>query len=162
MKNRIENISEIILIGKSLKMTYSQNRTAELWKSFMPFRNSIKNKVGQDYYSIEIYGDADFFKKFDPNKEYEKWAAIKVEGKEQIPQDMKILIIPEGDYAVFNYKGKSTEAGNAYQYIMTQWMPNSAYLLDNRPHFAIMGEKYQNDHPESEEELWVPIKFKNK
>jgi hypothetical protein len=30
--------------------------------------------------------------------------------------------------------------------------------LNKRPHFAKMGEKYKNEDPDSEEELWIPIK----
>jgi AraC family transcriptional regulator len=31
-------------------------------------------------------------------------------------------------------------------------------LLDNKPHFEIMGDQYKNEDPDSEEELWIPIK----
>ena len=73
---------------------------------------------------------------------------------------MEIIIILEGLYAVFQYKGKGSEAASAYQYILGSWMPNSDYILDNRPHFALMGEKYKNEDPDSEEELWFPIRRK--
>jgi len=39
------------------------------------------------------------------------------------------------------------------------WLPNSEYALDNRPHCDILGKKYKNDDPSSEEEIWVPIKL---
>ncbi|MDP5096829.1 MAG: GyrI-like domain-containing protein [Flavobacterium sp.] len=39
-------------------------------------------------------------------------------------------------------------------------MPNSEYQLDNRPHFEILGAKYKNNAPDSEEEIWIPIKRK--
>jgi AraC family transcriptional regulator len=38
------------------------------------------------------------------------------------------------------------------------WLPDSEYRLDVRPHFEVLGEKYKNDDPESEEEIWIPIK----
>ncbi|WP_371811654.1 GyrI-like domain-containing protein [Flavobacterium sp. M31R6] len=38
------------------------------------------------------------------------------------------------------------------------WIPNSKYDLDHRPHFEILGAKYKKDDPNSEEEIWVPIK----
>jgi len=34
--------------------------------------------------------------------------------------------------------------------------------LDNRPHFEVLGEKYKNGDPESEEEIWIPVKEKAK
>jgi AraC family transcriptional regulator len=32
--------------------------------------------------------------------------------------------------------------------------------LDNRPHFEILGEKYKQGSPDSEEEIWIPVKEK--
>jgi AraC family transcriptional regulator len=54
----------------------------------------------------------------------------------------------------------ASEAPAFYQYIFNSWLPGSGYRLDNRPHFAVMGEKYKNDDPNSEEELCVPVKEK--
>jgi AraC family transcriptional regulator len=51
-------------------------------------------------------------------------------------------------------------APKTFQYIFGTWLPNSEYVLDNRPHFEILGEKYKNDDPTSEEEIWIPIKAK--
>jgi len=45
-------------------------------------------------------------------------------------------------------------------YIMSQWLPNSKYILDHRPHFELLGAKYKNNSPDSEEEVWIPIKEK--
>ena len=35
---------------------------------------------------------------------------------------------------------------------------HSEYEFDNRPQFEILGEKYKNNAPDSEEEIWIPIK----
>jgi AraC family transcriptional regulator len=29
--------------------------------------------------------------------------------------------------------------------------------LDDRPHFEVLGEKYKNNDPTSEKEIWIPI-----
>jgi len=74
---------------------------------------------------------------------------------------MDHLIIPGGLYAVFIHKGPVHIFYKTSQYIYGQWIPGSDYILDNRPHFEIMTEQYLGpDHPESEEEVWVPIKLK--
>ncbi|MEP1984886.1 MAG: GyrI-like domain-containing protein, partial [Maribacter dokdonensis] len=41
-----------------------------------------------------------------------------------------------------------------------EWIPNSEYQLDGRPHFEVLGAKYKNNDPNSEEEVWIPIKAK--
>jgi len=38
-------------------------------------------------------------------------------------------------------------------YIFSDWLPKSDYELDEKPHFEILGEKYKNDDPNSEEEI---------
>lgn len=160
MQYRIEMLTEKELVGKKIKMSFSVNKTIELWQSFMPRRKEIKNIIDTILYSVEIYNDSSFFKNFDMNKEFEKWAAIEVTDFKLIPNGMEKLIIPNGLYAVFQYKGKASEATKTYQYIFETWIPSSEYLLDDRPHFALMGEKYKNEDSSSEEELWIPIKEK--
>lgn len=156
---KIEILREKQLAGKRLQMSFTNNRTAELWRGFMPLRNAIHNTVGKDLYSIEVYG-ADFFQNFDPTKEFEKWAAVEVSDTQNLPPEIELLTIPEGRYAVFFYKGRASEGEAIYRYIHSEWLPASGYELDNRPHFALMGAKYKNNDPESEEEIWIPIRAK--
>lgn len=160
MEPRIEILPETKLIGKKLEMTFADNKTGQLWQCFMPKRSTIQNTISSELYSVEIFPDTSFFTNFKPNQKFEKWAAVQVPDFDVVPSEMETLIIPEGLYAVFHYKGKGSEATATFQYIFGHWIPNSAYTLDNRPHLAIMGEKYKNEDPDSEEELWIPIKKK--
>ncbi len=146
-----------LLAGKRIKMSFAENKTFGLWQSFMPIRNTIGNGVGTELYSIEIY-PPDFFKGLNPAAFFEKWAAVEVTDFDSLPADMETLATPGGLYAVFNYKGLASDAPAFYQYIFNSWLPTSGYQLDNRPHFAVMGEKYKNNDPNSEEELWIPVK----
>jgi AraC family transcriptional regulator len=44
------------------------------------------------------------------------------------------------------------------KYIYTEWLPNSGFQLDNKPHFEVLGDNYLgHENPESEEEIWIPI-----
>lgn len=123
----------------------------------MPLRNEIRNSIGSELYSIEIYEPL-FFNNFNSEREFEKWAAVEVTDFETVPANMETLSSPCGLYAVFLHKGAAGKGPETYRYIFRTWLPESDYLLDNRPHFAIMGEKYKNDDPDSEEDLWIPIK----
>jgi AraC family transcriptional regulator len=162
MQPRIERVDDIKLIGRRSRMSFANNQTVNLWQSFMPRQKEITNSISGDLYSVEVYGDPHFFKHFNPANEFEKWAAVPVSSFEIIPENMGPLVIPAGEYAVFHYRGKPSEAQATYQYIHGEWIPNSPYELDDRPHFALMGEKYKGEHPESEEELWIPIRQKIK
>lgn len=140
-------------------MSLSQNKTLELWQAFVPAWKSRPDLARPECYSVEVYPE-DYFKGFDPSKPFEKWAAIEITEQKEIPNTWEVIEVPEGLYAVFSYKGKSSEVHQLYQYIFTTWIPDSDYFLDNRPHFAVMGEKYRNDDPDSEEEIWIPIQRK--
>lgn len=155
---RIEILCETKLVGQRIKMTFSGNKTRSLWQEFMPERHAIKNQLGTELYSVEVYGDLTFFKAFDPKRTFEKWAAVRVDRFDKIPGEMERLEIPAGLYAVFHYVGKASDAAEFYGFIFNHWIPNSEYTLDNRPHLAIMGEKYKNEHPQSEEEIWIPVR----
>ena len=73
-----------------------------------------------------------------------------------LPDGMDTLIIPDGQYAVFDYKGLSTNPA-IFQYIFSKWLPQSGYLLNDRPHFEVLGHRYKNNDPNSEEEIWIPV-----
>ena len=93
LQPRIEILSEKKLVGKRIRMSLSDNRTGELWRSFMPGRNEISNNLTNELISMQVYNEP------------------------LIPGDL-------------NQK------------------------------FEILGEKYKNGDPNSEEEIWIPVKLK--
>jgi len=126
----------------------------------MPRRKEIQNTMGTDLYSLQIYPPL-FYSPFNEHALFEKWAALEVSDFSNIPGDMEALTLPPGLYAVFIYRGDARDASPFFQYILTTWLPQSGYGLDDRPHFEILGEKYKRDDPASEEEIWIPIKMMN-
>ena len=159
MNSTIRTIPETKLVGKRVTMTFADNNTPALWRSFMPRQKEIQNTIGTNLYSMQIY-EASFFNNFSSSAEFEKWAAIEVSDFSTIPLGMETYTLPSGLYAVFLYKGAASEGAKAFEYIFGTWLPGSDYALDNRPHFEILGEKYKNNDPSSEEEIWIPIKAK--
>lgn len=83
---------------------------------------------------------------------------MEVKSSAPIPPGMDNIILPSGLYAVFEYRGLSNDP-QIFQYIFNSWLPSSGYELDHRPHFEVLGEKYQNNNPNSEEEIWIPVKM---
>ena len=157
---RIASLEEKKLIGKKVSMNVLDNKTFELWQSFMKNRKSISNVVGNNLYSIQVYSNLDYFKNFNPKNSFIKWAASEVSDHHNIPSNMEPFIIEKGKYAVFLHKGLASEFPKTANYIFSQWIPNSDYSLDDRPHFELLGPKYKNNCSDSEEEVWIPIKKK--
>jgi len=156
MTPKIETSNEKKLVGKRMTMSYADYRIGELWGSFMPRRKEITNCINNDLMSMVVYQPM-HFANFKPTNEFERWAAVEVENFDKVPNEMETYILPSGLYAVFLYKGTSTDISIFYQNIFTVCIPNSSYVLDNRAHFEVLGEKYKNNDSSSEEEIWIPI-----
>ena len=155
MEPIIKIFPETKFIGMNSVISYSNYRIGELWGNFMPRRNEIQNTIGTELFNIQI--NPENFD-FNPQTEFVKWAAIPVSDFDFVPEGMETLIVEEGLYAVFNHVGDASKARETFSYIFGVWLPNSQYEFDNRPHFEILGEKYKNNAPDSEEEIWIPIK----
>jgi AraC family transcriptional regulator len=159
MKPRIETSNEKKLIGQRLTMSFANSKVGELWKNFMPKRKEITNNLTRDLVAMTVYKRT-HFADFKLTNEFEKWATVEVENFDNVPKEMETYTLPGGLYGVFDYKGLNTD-NSIYQYIFGTWLPTSNYDLDDRPHFEILGDKYKNNDPTSEEEIWIPIKPRN-
>ncbi|RYZ20845.1 MAG: AraC family transcriptional regulator [Chitinophagaceae bacterium] len=155
---RIETIGEKKLAGRCLEMSFSHNRTFELWTMFMPKRRHFRNAVSEHLYSLQVYPGTDFFRSFDPKRTFTKWALLEVADHYELPEGMEPFVLPGGAYAVFDFRGTSAQAQTAFQYIYGEWLPASGYELDDRPHFELLGDKYRREDPQSEEEIWIPVR----
>lgn len=157
MTPKIVSIPVKKLIGYSIEMSLLNNQTQTIWQLFMPRLKEIKNAVSADLFSLQNYPD-DYFTNFTPETIFTKWAAVEVKNFENIPEGFEKLEIPSGKYAVFLHKGNTEMFAKTAQYIYTEWLPNSGFQLDNKPHFEVLGDNYLgHENPESEEEVWIPI-----
>lgn len=160
MEPRITTFPEKKLVGEKVRMSFSDNRTFELWHGFMPRLHQIKNTLGSELYSVEVYPSL-FWDRFDPAQSFEKWATVEVADFDLVPEGMQTITVPEGLYAVFTHRGAASQGPTTYRYIFGTWLPASAFVVDERPHFAVMGEKYRHESPDSEEDIWIPIRAKS-
>jgi len=147
-------IAEAYLVGMQLEMSLQQNRTAELWGSFGPLIKAIPNRVDSFRYSLQEY-PPHYFDQFNPTLPFKKWALVAVKNHSSIPKTCHGFVLPGGLYAVFHLKGNDTQI---FQYIYSSWLPSSGYVLDHRPHFELLGDKYKNGDPASEEDIYIPVR----
>ena len=146
------------LVGMHASMSVANMQPAQLWSAFRPRLGEINHRVGAEFYDVVVYPDADYFQRFNPTREFVKWACVAVSSSEPLPDGMEVLKVPAGEYAVFSFTGPASKVGQAYQQIYGTWLPQSGYRIDLRPHFSIMPPNYRPADPEATETLWVPIK----
>ncbi|RFZ92644.1 AraC family transcriptional regulator [Mucilaginibacter conchicola] len=160
LKSRIQEIGSKKLIGKKVVMSFADNKTQQLWQGFMPYKGNIKFRLNNDLICLQVYNALPQLENFDPTATFQKWALAEVYEISEVPDGMEIFELPGGLYAVFDYKGRAIDFGPTFRYILGEWLPQSDYEIDDRPHFEVLGTKYKNNDPESEEEIWIPVKPK--
>ena len=150
------------IIGKCLTTTLSFDDTAALWKDFMSRHKEVKNRIDSGFYSMQVYPFGMNFERFDRETEFQRWAAVEVTSFDLVPEGMQTKTIAGGLYAVFTHVGPVKKFVETSHYIFDTWLPQSDYKLDDRAHFERLGAKYYGpEHPESEEEIWVPVSAKS-
>jgi len=157
MEVQIENLPQKKLVGKRMRMSRSDDRTVALFRSFKPHLGLIEGKLNATIWCLQVYEGA---LNFNIDAYFDKWAAVEVNDAAMFPPEMEKFTIPEGLYAVILLQGIHTEALKTLVDFYQNWLSQSPYILDNRPHFQIMGEKYHPLSPDSEEEAWIPIRLK--
>ncbi len=84
-------------------------------------------------------------------------AAVEVANFNHIPTGLETILLSGGLYAFFLHRRAELTGAQTFHYIFGTWMQTSGYRLDSRPHFEIQGERYKNNPPDSEEEIWIPV-----
>ncbi|MGH1366878.1 MAG: GyrI-like domain-containing protein [Calditrichia bacterium] len=156
MEPQIVTIEEKKLIGMSVSMSLVDNKTFQVFSTFMPRKKEILNAVNSDVLDMRVFPE-NYYTAFSPAAVFEKWAAVEVAGFDSVPDGMQTLTLPGGQYAVFHRIGLGTD-NSIFEYIFTEWLPHSGFQLDNRPHFDVMGEKFKRNDPNSEEDICIPVK----
>lgn len=149
------------LVGMSLKMSRTDDKTAALWQAFMPRRHEVPNRSTADYISMQVFprGPAQLR---DPTASFTKWAVVEVESFERVPEGMACYTLPAGTYAVFEHKGPASDP-STFIYIFSEWLPNSgSYELDDRGHFEVLPPDYDPRDPAARETIWIPIRTRER
>ena len=157
---RIEQLNPKKLIGMHMTMSLAENKTAALWRSFMPRRNEVVGRTSTDYISMQVYG-ASLASPFSPTTMFEKWAVVEVESFDNIPEGMEAYSLSGGEYAVFIHEGPAHRAPQTMGYIFGKWIPESDYEVDEREHFEVLPEGYDPLDENAREEVWIPIKSRS-
>ena len=156
MKAEIKVLEEKRLVGMSLEMTLTENKTPILFREFMPRRKEIPLASLGEVYDLREY-DQDYYRNFNPNNRFKKWALVEVSGVGDVPEGMEVFELSGGTYAVFFHKGHDE---GIFQQIFGQWLPSSDYELDHRPHFEVFKVSAIPNDPDAEQHICIPVRLK--
>jgi AraC family transcriptional regulator len=73
--------------------------------------------------------------------------------------DHQMTVIPGGKYAVGKFKGTDKEVGEAWAWLLRDWLPGSGMQLDSRPFFEHypVEATYDQTTDEFESEICIPV-----
>jgi len=152
----IENLPEKYVLFKKITSGYDNElipqTSNELYKLAIDYQFKIEQFIGVGYDDPD-YTPADKCK-------YDICIAVNPNDlPKRIPCDSKIIY--GGKFAVFNYQGHKNNIANAWDYMFKEWLLNSHYLPDDRPHLEmyLYSEKYEQGH--FNVNLCLPIKLIN-
>jgi AraC family transcriptional regulator len=140
------------LIGMSISMSWSNDKSREIWQGFRPRIKEIRNTLQTGLFDIKINEVL-----MNSLIEFEKCAAVEVSDFSDVPEGMKTYSL-SGTYAVFIHSGTANEIMKTFEYIFIEWLPNSVYELDNRERFEILPYNYNPTDKNMKEEIWIPVK----
>lgn len=154
----IFSMPEKLVIGMRLRMTLTEDRTSELWRGFLGRVGEIKGRIGSDRLSIQVFDGGKPYENFGPSVKFEKWAAVEVSSVDSVPEGMESRTLAGGEYAIFIHRGTPDMFFDTFQFIFSDWLPNSEFELDSRESFEVLGERYDPFDVNSEEEIWMPVR----
>jgi len=156
MDPRIETRARTVLVGMFRPVATDGEGTPELWRRFMPRRGEVAAR-GPELIAMRVFHRT----RDEPLTHatpFDEWAAVEVSADAGVPAGMERYTVPSGTYAVFIHRGLPSAFPQTARFIFETWLPRSGYVLDDRPHLAVMGPSYHRDDPEAEEEIWVPVR----
>jgi len=151
---QILELEPIQLIGKQTRTSLAQNQTPQLWKSLKTEAMKVSPDPEQLQFAVRCY---EANPTFIPTEEYTAWAAFSYSDGHAALPGMQEFEIPGGLYAKFLHSGSQEQFIELMRHIFMEWMPDSEYSLDDRPHFERFNFDYKPGDTNSNEELFIPI-----
>ena len=152
----IIQIQEIKQLEYQLTCHWSKKKHKYYGRRSFPGIHLIKNRIGSEKFRYKYIQKRVLSILWSKNI-FTKWALVPVSTFDCIPDGMSSFVIPSGWYARFHYKGHPAAGASFFQTIFTQWVPKSGYQIDERPHFEMLGDRYDNNSVDSEEDVYIPI-----
>ena len=148
------------LVGIGERMSLVKDSTVRLWRTLMPRRNEIVNRVTSSYISMRVYSKPGMpaNEMFAPDTEFDKWSAVEVADHGSIPEGMHAYSLAGGMYAIFVHTGLASKFPDTMRYIFDTWLPQSGYMLGDREQFEVIPEGWSPSDEQAREDIFLPIR----
>lgn len=158
---QIVEVPDFLVAGMRGKTTLRDNTLPDLWQRFNTVAHMVPNPApGARGIGVcescttgnTLYGMSD-------DIPFTEVAGIEVTSLNDLPAPFVGKQVKGGRYAVFTHKGSITRLPQTFEYIWGTWFLVTSEELDSREDFELYdGRFYGLDNPDSEMDIYIPIK----
>ena len=137
-------------------LTYSGHDTSainRLWERFCKILKTGNFKVDKNQYLGVCFHDMDMRN----NEVFEYYAGFESILSMDIPKDMKMLHIPENDYAVFTHQGPVDKIEMTYNQIYGHWLLLTEYIPTMDLDIIVIDNLFSGNKDSSEVDILIPV-----
>lgn len=157
---QIVTMPEIKVTGIRGETTLSDIKLRELWNQVNHMHRDIPHLVegGRGFGICEACNENTLYTMNDWVL-FTEVAGYEVDSFEDLPPQFVRKILPAGKYAVFTHRGSLRMLPQTFDYIWGTWFLTTDEELDWREDFELYDNRFLGyDHPESEIDLYIPIR----
>ncbi|WP_097005764.1 AraC family transcriptional regulator [Lacrimispora amygdalina] len=157
---QIVTMPEIKVAGIRGETTLSDIKLRELWNQVNHMHRDIPHLVegGRGFGICEACNENTLYTMNDWVL-FTEVAGYEVDSFEDLPPQFVRKILPAGKYAVFTHRGSLRMLPQTFDYIWGTWFLTTDEELDWREDFELYDNRFLGyDHPESEIDLYIPIR----
>ena len=161
LQNNISMAPEIVqhpamkIVGIATQYDDGDLSLPKLWSAFRPYRDSIPNRVGSDFFGIyESYEESD------DTTTFVYICSAEVANFDDVPDGMITRELEAQTYARFTHIGPIANLEETLRYIWGSWLPKSDYEYTEKPDFELLPAGFNDADPNNKLYLNIPIKPK--
>ncbi|KEZ86515.1 AraC family transcriptional regulator [Lacrimispora celerecrescens] len=157
---RIVELPEIRVAGIRGETTLRDNRLRELWDRTNSLYSQIPNRIpgGRSFGICEACAENTLYT-MNEDILFTEVAGTEVSSFEGLTEPFVQKVIPGGRYAVFTHRGTLRMLPQTFDYIWGTWFLTTKEELDWREDFELYDERFLGyDHPDSEVDLYIPVR----
>lgn len=157
---KIMELTEIKVAGLRGETTLRDNRLRDLWNRANSLYKEIPNRIpgGRAFGICEACAENTLYTMNDDIL-FTEVAGTEVFSFDGLKEPFVEKIIPGGRYAVFTHRGTLRMLPQTFDYIWGTWFLSTKEELDWREDFELYDERFLGyDHPDSEVDLYIPIR----
>lgn len=150
MEPRIVERAAFTVVGMMVRGKAESNEIPQMWEALNPRVREIQDRTGDDVaYGISTNMD-------EQTGEFDYIGGFEVGRVHEIPEGMIRFEVPGGNYAVF--RTTLPRIGDTFMHAYRTWAPQSGYELTGGPDFELYGEEFDPRNPDSEFDVYIPIR----